>query len=587
MALNFGLLDQGGPTNFFEGYRQADKEMQDNAMAQQRAAQAQQEFGMRQQEFAAGQADKQRVAKAARVTQGLAIFRDALLRSKDPAAARRVVQMQYADPDIGPIRSRLGTLEQALAEVPEETSAFQKYLEDEAMGMEEVRKQQASDRAFNIAMGRAPQTNAMGGAPAAPTPTAQAAAVAPTVQASIDDMVSRGIPREAITTGPEGQVYVGSYGSNVVGEPTMEQYRTPEGSLATRPQAPLTPLRVAANQMAPAPVNAMAPQAPAAVAPPSELQTLIDRRDNLSRISNQTAKVKTNIDNLNKDIARLSPAAAGPTTLAKLLSELAALPANDPRRADYLAMIKKETTPVAGTTVTMVAEKAEAGEFGKMLVNQFSDISKSANLAVKTLPSIEANLSSLNKGFDTGFGTDAKAAGAKVLGALGVQNAEQFATDAQTFQSNAINAVLQKQLEQKGPQTESDARRIEQVGAELGKTKQANEFILAIAKEQLKRDIEQRNFYAKWKDNTDSFKGAENAWFAGEGSKSLFDRPGLKKYSVSTPSAASQIPSGAAAATAPASNITQQRQDANAAIAKGAPAAAVRQRFKQNTGQEL
>ena len=49
--------------------------------------------------------------------------------------------------------------------------------------------------------------------------------------------------------------------------------------------------------------------------------------------------------------------------------------------------------------------------------------------------------------------------------------------------------------------------------------------------------------------------------------------------------AASQIPTGASAA--PASNITQQRQDANAAIAKGAPAAAVRQRFKQNTGQEL
>jgi hypothetical protein len=51
------------------------------------------------------------------------------------------------------------------------------------------------------------------------------------------------------------------------------------------------------------------------------------------------------------------------------------------------------------------------------------------------------------------------------------------------------------------------------------------------------------------------------------------------------PAAASQIPGGAPAA--PASNITQQRQDANAAIAKGAPAAAVRQRFKQNTGQEL
>ena len=49
-----------------------------------------------------------------------------------------------------------------------------------------------------------------------------------------------------------------------------------------------------------------------------------------------------------------------------------------------------------------------------------------------------------------------------------------------------------------------------------------------------------------------------------------------------SPSAASQIPTGA-----PAVNLNQQRQDANAAIAKGAPAAAVRQRFKQNTGEEL
>lgn len=48
------------------------------------------------------------------------------------------------------------------------------------------------------------------------------------------------------------------------------------------------------------------------------------------------------------------------------------------------------------------------------------------------------------------------------------------------------------------------------------------------------------------------------------------------------PSAASQIPGGA-----PAANLNQQRQEANAAIARGAPAAAVRQRFKQNTGQEL
>ena len=286
MALNFGLLDQGGPTNFFEGYRQADKEMQANAMAQQRAAQAQQEFGMRQQEFAAGQADKQRVAKAARVTQKLDSFEDALLRSQDPAAARRVVQMQYTDPDIGEIRSQFGSLQDALAEVPDEPNAFQEYLQREAMGIRQFRKMQGSDRAFQNLLARA-----KGGVPAAPAPApVAAAALSPTVQTSIDDMVSRGIPREAITTGPEGQVYVGSYGSNVVGEPTMEQYRTPQGSLATRPQAPLTPLRVAANQMAPGPVNAMAPQAAPAVPSRRTPEQIAFEIDTFSESSDPRAK---------------------------------------------------------------------------------------------------------------------------------------------------------------------------------------------------------------------------------------------------------------------------------------------------------
>ena len=202
-----------------------------------------------------------------------------------------------------------------------------------------------------------------------------------------------------------------------------------------------------------------------------------------------------------------------------------------------------------GVSITNVGEKAESAEFGKLLIGQFDAISKQAAVAARTLPSIEANLATLNKGLDTGFGTDAKAAGARVLGALGVKDAEKFATDTQTFQSNAISAVLQKQLEQKGPQTESDARRIEQIGAELGKTKDANRFILDVAREQLRRDIDQRNFYTEWKKGPGkgSFNGAEDAWFAGEGGKSLFDRPALKKYAVGAASPAAQIPGNAPA----------------------------------------
>jgi hypothetical protein len=190
-------------------------------------------------------------------------------------------------------------------------------------------------------------------------------------------------------------------------------------------------------------------------------------------------------------------------------------------------------------------EKAEQADRGKMLVAEYSDISKAAKLAAKILPSIDANLSILDKGFSTGFGTETIAAGAKVLSALGVANADKFATNAQVFQSKATEAVLQKQLEQKGPQTESDAQRIDQIGAQLGKTTAGNRFVLTTAKEQLKRDMEQRNFYDGWWKQNKTYDGAEDAWYSGEGGKSLFDRPALKTY-LKTAEAPAAAAAGAA-----------------------------------------
>lgn len=187
------------------------------------------------------------------------------------------------------------------------------------------------------------------------------------------------------------------------------------------------------------------------------------------------------------------------------------------------------------TTVVNIQEKAELGARGKMLVGDYQDVSKAAKIAAKSLPSIDSNLTILNQGFNTGFGTDAKAAGAKVLASLGVPDAEKYASNAQSFLANASQAVLQRQLEQKGPQTEADAQRITQTGAQLGNTKRANEFLLSVAKAQLKRDLDQRNFYDKWWKENKTYDGAESAWFAGEGSRSLFDRPELKQFATGAP----------------------------------------------------
>jgi len=281
MAINFGVLDQGGPSNFFEGYSQGQEKMQANAMAQQKAAQAQQEFGMRQQEFAAGQADKQRAAKAAAVTQKLGSYKDALLRSRNAVDARRIVEMQYADPDIGPIRSRLSPLEQALAEVPDEPTAFQKYLEDEAMGMEEVRKMQGRDRAF---------ATAMGGAQA-------------------------------------------------------------------MPQA--------------APTNAMAPVGPAAPAAPAnamvapavsgELQNYMGQRERLTALADQNPRVKATIDRLDKEIARLSPA-AGAQPLAEF-SAFLKLPPD--QQAEFMRFKKAGAANISATATTSPTGKSLSEPVGK------------------------------------------------------------------------------------------------------------------------------------------------------------------------------------------------------------------------------
>ena len=247
--------------------------------------------------------------------------------------------------------------------------------------------------------------------------------------------------------------------------------------------------------------------------------------------------------------------------IQKLQEYAATLPPGSPLLAQVQAVIKAESLG-RGVTLNMPPqEKEEKSARGKMLVKQYEGVSDQARIALRTLPSLESNLSILDKGFDTGFGTEVVAAGAKVLGALGVPEAERLATNAQTFLANANAAVLQRQLEQKGPQTESDAQRITTTGAQFGNTKEANRFLISVAKAQLKRDVDQRNFYDKWWKANSTYDGAEDAWFSGEGGRSLFDRPELKAYKVKE-SAASQIPSQSAVST----NIPQ---DAINALKRG------------------
>ena len=354
MALNFGLLDQGGPTNFFEGYSQGQEKMQANAMAQKRAAQAQQEFGMRQQEFAAGQAEKKRVSDTARVTQKLASFKDALLRAPNAKAAGRIVQLQYDDSDLGPLRRQFGSLQDALAEIPEETTAFQKYIEDEAMGMEEARKQRARDRAFNIA-----ETGPSATMAAAPAPTAMAAA-APVV-AAVAPMFQPSTPRPMPKVGDSyPYTYMsgpkeGTTETRIVTQADLDQARDYRGSTVQLPPDLTAMPAPVANAMAPVPTpaaaavtNAMAPAPTPAAAPVGELERLTAQRNRYSKISPQTpgdvAKLKNILDGIDEQIKRLTTTGS---SLSKLIAERDRLPPGDSRIATYDDAIKKESQNVA------------------------------------------------------------------------------------------------------------------------------------------------------------------------------------------------------------------------------------------------
>lgn len=142
MPVNFNLLRQAGPANFAEGLMQGQEEQRLNAMAQQKMAQEQEMNALRRQQVTGQIQAQEDVRRKQTVAEKTGMFRERLLRAPNAAAARELVKMQYADPDIGAVLSQGGTLDQALAEVPDDPAQFERYRAQEAMGMAEWLKSQ-------------------------------------------------------------------------------------------------------------------------------------------------------------------------------------------------------------------------------------------------------------------------------------------------------------------------------------------------------------------------------------------------------------------------------------------------------------
>jgi hypothetical protein len=195
MAVNFNVLRREGPMNLYEGFEQGQQAAAQNALAQQKMAQERDLMSMRRQEFQANlestQADRRRKA----VAEKTAMFRDRVLRAPTPQAARELVRLQHSDPDLGPVIQQFGSLDQDLADIPDDPTGFESWRQREAMGAAEFIKSQASERGFQALLARA-----RGGQPpaAAPTPAPVGEVVAEPIAAP------RGVMREIAPGGAVG-----------------------------------------------------------------------------------------------------------------------------------------------------------------------------------------------------------------------------------------------------------------------------------------------------------------------------------------------------------------------------------------------
>jgi hypothetical protein len=138
----------------------------------------------------------------------------------------------------------------------------------------------------------------------------------------------------------------------------------------------------------------------------------------------------------------------------------------------------------------------------------------------------------INNPLDTGSFTPANATLKGWAVALGLpsENVKQYVANAQKFRADASDLVLQKQLAQKGPQTQSDAERLEKTVPDWKNVRDANEYIARFAMAQNNYIQKKAEFMAVRIENGMRPSEAEREWNATEGNYSLFDDPVMKAF---------------------------------------------------------
>ena len=75
--------------------------------------------------------------------KALGLYREQLSNVTDPESAARWVAAQYSDPNLAPIVSRMGPMDQAIAKIPRDPKGFQTWLAQNALGMDKFLEKNA------------------------------------------------------------------------------------------------------------------------------------------------------------------------------------------------------------------------------------------------------------------------------------------------------------------------------------------------------------------------------------------------------------------------------------------------------------
>ena len=171
-----------------------------------------------------------------------------------------------------------------------------------------------------------------------------------------------------------------------------------------------------------------------------------------------------------------------------------------------------------------VQQKKEDEAFGSLLVKGYEGILEASENARNMLGFISQaqaiNENELPSSIKLKAGNIITAMGFNpetVPGFENISNGQQFA-------GVIGNVVLTKLSAQKGPQTDRDAKRIEQTVASLGNTPEARRFLLDSARAMAEMEILREQHWRSHKTQTGSFAGASDTWDKSLGGQRIVGR---------------------------------------------------------------